>query len=281
MRWIDIVSGEFEEAVKKSKGVCLLPIGCVELHGHHLPLGNDTMIAAEFSRRAAEKEEAVVFPEMYFGEKAGAGEFPGTIIFPSDLIQKILEHCCLEIARNGFHKILLVNFHGGNVSMLNNFARFMLHQKPNFQIFVYNLPSGKPERLLKNIEKYPYLTEEDIACLTSYVEEGKMDGHGGFGETSAAMACFPQLCKPEKMNELDGTSTRRFAEFDKRKIYTPFAWMGNFPNSLSCSAHEGLSERIIRASGEYSVDTLAEVIRFLKEEKESEAYLKEWLDKQA
>ena len=136
MLWKDLLSCEFEEAVKTAKGVCAVPIGCMEKHGDHLPLGCDTIWGAEFTRRAAEEAQVVVFPEMYFGEKSGAGEYPGTIIFPTALIWQILEHSCYEIARNGFHKIVLMSSHGGNAAMLQAFARQILQKKPNFQVLV-------------------------------------------------------------------------------------------------------------------------------------------------
>jgi len=38
MRWDELTSDQFPEAVQKAEGVCLLPLSCVERHGHHLPL---------------------------------------------------------------------------------------------------------------------------------------------------------------------------------------------------------------------------------------------------
>ncbi|MBR5295426.1 MAG: creatininase family protein [Clostridia bacterium] len=280
MLWKEILTVEFEEAVQKAKGVCAIPIGCVERHGHHLPLGCDTIVAAEITRRAAEMEPVVVFPEMYFGEKAGAGEFPGTIIFPSDLIAKILEQSCLEIARNGFHKIILMNYHGGNVAMLENFARSVLHKKANFQVFVFHIPNIHPTEILEEKEKYPTLTEEDFACLKDYADQKKKDGHGGFRETALCYAASPKHCRLDKMNEVDGTSIHLFDGFSQHKIYSPLSWAANFPNSLSCDYHAGLNERIAEVFANRSAEKCAEVFRFLKEETASEEYLKSWLEKQ-
>lgn len=280
MLWKEILTVEFADAVKKAKGVCAIPIGCVERHGHHLPMGCDTLVAAEITRRAAEKEPVVVFPEMYFGEKSGAGEFPGTIIFPTELIAKILEQSCMEIARNGFHKIVLINFHGGNKAFLQNFARSILMKKANFQVYVYDITMASAIHYIEQKECYPYLTQEDIACLQDYADQKKRDGHGGFMETAICYDVCPTLCRLDKREEADGTSTRLFAEFDRLKLYTPFTWMANYPNSLACDYHPGLSERIAKAVGEYATTKAAEIFRFLKEETISEEYLKQWLEKQ-
>ena len=122
MLWENLRSGEFKEAVEKCNGVCVIPIGCVEAHGIHMPLGCDTIKAKEFALRASEIEPVCIFPAMYFGEKSGAGEYPGTIIFPDTLIWEILEHSCYEIARNGFKKIIILSSHGGNTNMINAFV---------------------------------------------------------------------------------------------------------------------------------------------------------------
>ncbi|MCL1888731.1 MAG: creatininase family protein, partial [Kiritimatiellaeota bacterium] len=68
MNWEKLNIVEFHEAVAKSKGVCLLPMGCLEKHGDHLPLGTDLLCAREVAFRAADIEPAVVFPNYPFGQ---------------------------------------------------------------------------------------------------------------------------------------------------------------------------------------------------------------------
>ena len=41
MLWLELTSERMPEAIKKAEGVCLLPMGCMERHGPHLPLGTD------------------------------------------------------------------------------------------------------------------------------------------------------------------------------------------------------------------------------------------------
>ena len=280
MLWTDILSCEFEDAVKEAKGVCALPIGCVERHGLHLPLGCDTYVAAHISQKAAELEPVVVYPEIYFGEKSGAGEFPGTIILPTDLTAKILEHCCFDIARNGFRKIVLMNFHGGNHAFLQSFARSILQKKPNFQVMVYDINHKRFATVLENKEKYPFLTEEDLSCMQAFLDEKKRDGHGGFAETAICTFAAGDKVRLENMGKVDGTNTKRLSEISTHGLYSPFVWMSGYPNSLAADRHDGMNERIARALGECVVEDVAELFRFLKEETASDEYLKEWLLKQ-
>ena len=281
MLWSELRQDEFLDAVKASNGVCALPIGCVEAHGIHMPLACDVMHVAGATKEAAEREPVVVFPPLYFGEKSGAGEYPGTIIFPEILVHQILEQCCKEIYRNGFKKIIIVNGHGGNGSLLNNFARSVLQEKRGYMVFVVNEDLGNcvPARILENIDKYPSLTEEDKAILQDYVDKKKTGGHGCFTETGWIYALHPELVRLDLMNKKNGESSHRFDEFSKHKIYTPFGWMGNYPDSLTSDYHEGMNERIAAVMEERAVEQLAGAFKFLKEETVSDEYYAEWAAK--
>ncbi len=280
MLWENLREEEFESAIALSDGVCILPVGCLEKHGQHLPVGTDVIHITEIAKRAAQKEPVCIFPTMYFGEKTGAGEFRGTVIFSAELRQQILKETCREIARNGFKKILLYNGHGGNQDMLSSFARSTLYDKSDFLVYTYSLGSdfATPKKLLQ--KNYTYLTKEDKEILKSYNEQKKRYGHACFIETGWVYGVRPEVVRLDKINEESGNSVHRFDEFANRKISSPFSWMADYPNSYAGDAHEGMNERIARAMVEFSTDSLCEVVKFLKTEQISNEYHKEWLDKQ-
>jgi len=280
MIWEYLREEEFKKAVESSCGLCVVPIGCIEKHGQHLPIGTDSILATEIVRRAAEREPVCVFPTMHFGEKTGAGEFAGTVIFSSELRLKLLEETCREIHRNGFRKILLFNGHGGNQSMISHFVRSQLQEPKEYLLFDYAPGSDfpTPNKLLSG--NYGKLTPEDRQILQNYIEQKKRYGHACFIETGWIYATHPELVRLDKIADESGTSTHRFDEFTKRKINSPFAWMANYPNSYAGDMHEGMNERIAEAMMEYSVQKAADVFRFLKHETISETYHAEWRAKQ-
>lgn len=288
MLWTDILSGDFEKAVEEAKGVAILPVGCVEHHGRHLPLGNDTYQVGELVRLAAEKEPVIVFPYMYFGEKQGAGEFKGTIIFSSKLIFDILTETCDEMARNGIKKIVIVNGHGGNIAMLNNFARSTLYRKKDYMVLIYRLGSaGLPlKSILEMIENgerpdlFSELTEEDVAAIRYNVEHRTASGHGCFSETAISLGLFPELCDMSRVNDVSGKNVNRLSHLSDAGFYTPYGWMADYPNSLSSDAHDGNSERIGRAFVNMTVERLANAFKVIKEDTAIEEYHKEWSAKQ-
>jgi creatinine amidohydrolase len=214
---------------------------------------------------------------MNFGVKSGAGEFRGTVIFPERLIMDILLQSCKEIARNGFKKIVIINHHGGNTALLNTFARSLLNENYDFLVYIYPPHMPLPKLILSELGNYPYLTEEDKEVLRTY--KGKREGHAGFTEAGLVLDVAPELCRLDKMDKLDGKTTGLFSEFARHQLYTPLAWMGNFPNSFEGDMHYGMNERIARAMGECSVGAMARMFGFLKEETVSTQYHREWVKK--
>jgi len=65
VQWEELTASDFPGAVKRAQGVCVLPIGVIEKHGPHLPLGTDVMAARAAAIGAAQREYAVVFPHYY------------------------------------------------------------------------------------------------------------------------------------------------------------------------------------------------------------------------
>ena len=281
MLWENLREEEFAGAVEASKGLCVLPIGCIEKHGQHLPIGTDYLHAAAIARLAAEKEPCVVFPTLLSGEKTGAGEFNGTVIYSAELRLMILKETCHEIARNGFKKILLLNGHGGNTAMLQFFTRSVLYDKdPGFMIFTAGIGLPKAEKILE--KNYPYLTAEDKAIWQEYIDTGrsKKGGHGDFVETGMTYGTDPETVRLDRMDAESGLSTHLFDPFTALGIQTHFAWMGNYPNSYTSDYQPGMNERIARSIVDCAVEEAAEKFAFLKNETISDAYFEDWKKKQ-
>jgi len=283
MVWEYLRSDEFEKAVELSGGLCVVPIGCIEKHGAHMPLGADTIQARETCIRAAEKEPVVVFPTMYFGEKSGAGEYPGTLIFSLETRWHMFRETCKEIYRNGFKKILFANGHAGNNNMLGAFVRGMMQEDP--RILIYTCPADLVSRLaipdiLADAESCAYLTEEDRAAMKDFLNKNKSDGHAGLSETAWVHHYHPELVPFDRIQVESGACIHRFDAFKEHNITTPLAWMADYPNSYHADTDYVINERIARALTEYSEEKLAETFRFLKNERISEEYHAQWLKKQ-
>ncbi len=124
MNWEYLREEEFPKAINDAKGLCIVPIGCMEKHGQHLPVGTDGIRAMRLASRAAEIEPAVVFPNaLWLGDVMGyhrhsredvnEKRLHGGIGLSPELLLSVYHELCVEISRNGFRKILFLNTHGG------------------------------------------------------------------------------------------------------------------------------------------------------------------------
>ena len=62
MKWEFLREEEFEGAIERSGGLCVLPLGCIEKHGQHLPVGCDSIHSRSLVEMAAELEDVMIFP---------------------------------------------------------------------------------------------------------------------------------------------------------------------------------------------------------------------------
>ena len=65
-RWDELTASEWPRALKESNETCILPIGILEKHGPHVPIGSDLIQVREWAARATKKEYAVVFPDFFY-----------------------------------------------------------------------------------------------------------------------------------------------------------------------------------------------------------------------
>ena len=120
MYWDELTADHFAEAVQETK-VCVIPMGVVEKHGSHLPLGTDMIIGRTIAEMAAKIEPFVIFPYYCFGQINEARHVPGAIAISPKMQMELLQEVVDEVRRNGFKKIVLLESHGGNINFLNYF----------------------------------------------------------------------------------------------------------------------------------------------------------------
>lgn len=285
MQWELLREEEFDSAIKKSGELCVIVLGCLEKHGQHLPLGTDYIEAMTVVNEATRIEDVVVF-----GAGAWLGEVScfhackepqkerllGCIAIKQSTILTVLEELCDEIGRNGFKKILIVNCHGGNVSMLKHFLRCQTYvDKPyaTMTTFALDFAALAPMRLIETLktrkEDFPYITKEDIEVLKKFAKTGYGGGHADFRETSLIMASDESLVAKERYEAESGLSTHRTDYLTALGVDAANLWLANYPSSYEGFAPYGASKTIGRAMTKICAERLAKIFKTLKEDKDS------------
>jgi creatinine amidohydrolase len=240
----ELTSPQFINAVEKAGGVCIIPLGIIEKHGPHLPLGTDLFEVRELASAAAKKEYALVFPPYYFGQIFEARHQPGTMAYNHELVWKMLEETCSELSRNGVKKIILANGHGGNTSFLQYFCQVQLESRKDYIVVLFD-PGSDP------------VLDKEIRSM----QKAKLDGHAGEEETSMMYVIRPDLV------DLNAIKSQSGLDQDKLKAlpygYTGIWWYASYPNHFASDVAEPnkkLGELLI----EKDARQLAELVKYLK-----------------
>ncbi|MBI1790401.1 MAG: creatininase family protein [Acidobacteria bacterium] len=255
VKWEELTAVDFVDAIRKSQGVCLLPIGILEKHGPHLPLGTDLINVRYVSQRGAQQEYAVVFPEYYFGQIFEARQEPGTIAYSARLQLELLQETADEMARNGCKKILIVNGHGGNNHLLPYFSQSQMASPKDYVVYVYQrgaYPPGRP----------PMKT--------------KVDGHAGESETSHTLVSRKDLVRMDRAGTQSGADRNRLDL--PPGVYTGIWWYAKFPDHY---AGDGTAASL--ELGEFDMkawaDGVANAIRAVKADQNSLRLQDEFFEK--
>ncbi|MCT2587599.1 creatininase family protein [Actinophytocola gossypii] len=97
--------------------VLLLPVGAVEPHGPHAPLGTDRLISAGMCARAAERLaadatlRALVLPPIEYGVTEFGAGFPGAVSIRPDTLAALVVDLCRSLTAQGLDRIVVVNNH--------------------------------------------------------------------------------------------------------------------------------------------------------------------------
>jgi creatinine amidohydrolase len=195
--WAAMTSAELAELLKETD-VALVPVGAIEQHSSHLPLGQDNFQIEEIVRRAviklaAENKKVIFGPTIPFGPIANL-KFPGSIdIRPSTLVL-IVKEVCLNLHRDGIKTILLCMGHDLSLGALMVAARELVEDtEDRLKVIVANWLPAVVELLPQAFKDIP---------------PGKRDGHGGAGETARMLAQHPKLVATDRLRDYNVDAVR-------------------------------------------------------------------------
>jgi len=255
-KWEELTAPDFVQAIRQSQGVCVLPFGIIEKHGPHLPLGTDLLDVRFAVLNATKQEYAVVFPEYYFGQIFEAQQEPGTLAYNLSTQLTLLQETVKEMARNGCKKVLIVNGHGGNESLLPLFAQSQLATPRDYVVYVFGLPN-------ENVPGRPPLKTT-----------GGM--HAGETETSAMLIARPDLVHLDRADQESGADQNRLQL--PESVYTGIWWYAKFPDHYS-----GQGSAASKQLGEFDQKTwsteIAEAIKAVKADQQALKLQNEFFEK--
>ena len=179
MQWSDLATGDFAK-FDKQKTLVILPIGSMEQHGPHLPVATDALCVNASIERLYTKNidvDTIVLPTLWCSKSNEHYNFPGTIYLNRDTFILVLEDIAASIARSGFKKLVIINWHGGNIDLLSCMARDI---RQKYDLWTFIIDCG---RMLSSFKP-------------NWAEPHQYNIHAERYETSMMIASNPELVKP-------------------------------------------------------------------------------------
>lgn len=158
-----------------ARGFLIIPVGALEAHGPHVPLGADLIQAEGTAKELARLRECFVAPGIPYGVCPGTKKFPGTVSISLPTLTSLIYEVAESFYRTGFRRFLILSGHGAASHM-----------------------AALREGMDRLVSEHRDATAI-VLCDYEFVYElrGKeapaTDGHGGLLETSRVMALAPEL----------------------------------------------------------------------------------------
>lgn len=178
-----------EEAAQRQGSTVIWPLGSLEQHGPHLPLATDALFADRVVDALIQALPADLpiwrLPVQQIGFAPEHKAFPGTFSLRAEELIRLVERVGADLAGWGFQRLVLMNAHGGQISLLEVAARQLRERHPSLAVLPCFLWRG-PETLGSLIPE-----PERSAGL-----------HAGLAETSLMLHLAPELVGP--LRQADG-----------------------------------------------------------------------------
>ena len=248
--WLSLTTGEFPARPR----IAVLPVAAVEQHGPHLPVGVDTYIAEAYLARVRallpQDSPAVILPVQAVGASDEHRAFPGTLTLSPETALRAFIEIGESIARAGIRKLVIINSHGGNLTIIDLAARQL--------------------RVRHGM----------LAVHCSWGRFGFSDGqftaaecthgiHGGDIETSIMLAAYPDLVRRDKIADFRPATYAMERDYRWLRADFPagFGWMtqdlhpsGAVGDASLASAEKG--EAALDHGAKAFIELLKDVERF-------------------
>jgi creatinine amidohydrolase len=240
--WQELLRHELLEALRQ-RPVVIVPVGSVEQHGPHCPQDVDISIPYHLAIRAADTVSdfpVIVAPPVTYGfTHYNMGEV-GTISLGLETFINVLCDVSRSIWANGFHRVILLNGHGGN-------------EQPTWAAAV----KLAEEDVWPLALTYWNMTQDELLAW-SEADDGSI-GHGGEWETSLQLYLRSNLVDMSRAVKDEWRlkftpEVNRYAKFPERRREMEHGVMGD-PHVASAEKGERLFavllERLVDLCREY------------------------------
>lgn len=249
VKWGEHTGAELEAAAK-ANAMVILPLGCIEQHGPHLPVDTDTYqverMAVEGSAKAAENYgiNVLVLPTIPYGPASEHYGYPGTVSLPNEVYLQLVKHVLWSVIELGFRRLAVVRGCGGHWIVPG---------------VVWDLKADA-RRAGYDVTLRVMVTDESRALLEKYVSPGG-NGHAGVMETALCLAEREHLVHQEKMRAPDlKLLNERYRIGGEAFLFNEISDTGGLGDPRQATGEIG------RAMWQARIDAFADKLKYLQDQ---------------
>ena len=237
--WLDELSTKEAAKAANASTVIIFPVGSVEEHGEHLPLGTDSFQPEYIALEVAKKTGCLIAPPFRYGICNATRNFPGTLTIKFETLYRFAIDVLSELVRNGFRRIIVLSGHAGNSHMVA------------LRLAAQDIINQNDESKEKEKARIMVLSDFDFAEELTPKYADKNDGHAGTIETSRMMAIKPELIKAK--GEANVWRMPRFEVVAHPELYFPSGVNGD-PTAASKEKGQKINSHIVKKVAELVKD---------------------------
>jgi len=230
--------------------VPIVPIGTLEQHGLHLPLGSDAIVPHELAKRLADEANVLVLPPIYYGFVPNTRDWPGGITISYGAVEQTVREIVGGLTHHGADKIVLFTGHPEHDHVIEDVARQVTEDSPEIELLTIDYWSGP---------------------ILDYIQESAehFGGHAHEPETSILLELRPDLVHMDRAvaeesgGRWDGEATGSYEDLlyepveDTREHEHETTGTGGDPMAASAEKGERMVELWVERMAEYLADWTA------------------------
>ena len=102
---------EVREYLDSGNDMAILPVGSVEQHGPHMPIGHDALAAHHVAQDAGRRAGILVYPTLWYGWTNNHMALTGTVTLKPETLTAVVTDIMSSLLYHGFNRVIIVNGH--------------------------------------------------------------------------------------------------------------------------------------------------------------------------
>jgi creatinine amidohydrolase len=239
LSWVD-----YQQRVERDAPTILLPVGALEQHGPHLPLGTDALLSTAVAADAARRVGGLVAPALSYGYKSqpkcgGGNHFCGTTSVDAATLIGSVRDAVREFARHGVKRLVLVNGHYEN-------QWFLIE---GIDLGLRDLGPGAALEVVR-LEYWDFLSEKTLAAVFPDGFPGFALEHAAVIETSLMLHYHPSLVRVDLIPADPPADFPPYDVYPSRKNWVPLSGVLSSARGSDAAKGRLIAEEVTRRMAE-------------------------------